>query len=61
MFYAQRGAKKGFFASLVSFTCFLANNANLFPSVCAMLLSGGALTPLHKLGVDHVAQPTYPR
>jgi len=52
LFFARRGEKKGFFSSLVSFVCFLANNSNLFPPVCAMLLSGGALTPLHKLGAS---------
>ncbi len=35
----------------MSFSCFLANNSKVFPAVCALLLSGGALTPLHKLGV----------
>jgi hypothetical protein len=49
LFFACRGESKGFFASLVTFACFLANNPSLFPQVCAKLLSGGALTPLHKL------------
>jgi hypothetical protein len=49
LFFAVRGQKSGFFNSLVAFTCFLADNSTLFPPVCAMLLSGGALTPLHKL------------
>jgi hypothetical protein len=52
MFHACRGEKQGFFASLVSFTCFLANNPKQFPSTCAFLLSGGALTPLHKAGAE---------
>jgi hypothetical protein len=52
LFFARRGEKKGFFSSLVSFACFIANNSELFPSVCSMLLSGGALTPLHKLGAS---------
>ena len=50
LFFACRGEKKGFLSSFVSFACFLANNSKLFPHVCALLLSGGALTPLHKLG-----------
>ena len=49
MFYACRGEKKGFFVSLTNFICFLANNTSLFPQICALLLSGGSLTPLHKL------------
>ena len=49
MFYECRG-EKGFFSSFVNFACFLAANPKLFPPVCAMLLSGGALTPLHKVG-----------
>jgi hypothetical protein len=49
LFLANRGEKKGFFSSLTVFICFLADNPTLFPSVCSMLLSGGALTPLHKL------------
>lgn len=52
LFYTGRGEKKGFFASFVMFACFLANNPRLFPPVCALLLSGGALTPLHKLNSD---------
>jgi len=52
MFLSCRGEKTGFFNSFVNFCCFLANNSSLFPSVCALLLSGGALTPLHKLSAD---------
>ena len=36
----------------MNFCCFLTDNSSLFPSVCALLLSGGALTPLHKLSTD---------
>ena len=52
LFQACRGEKQGFFQSLVNFSCFLANNSKLFPTVCAELISGGAVTPLHKLGPD---------
>ena len=52
LFYGGRGEKKGFFPSFVTFACFLANNPTLFPKVCSLLLSGGALTPLHKLNFD---------
>ena len=52
LFQACRGEKQGFLQSLVDFSCFLANNPKLFPTICAKLISGGAVTPLHKLGPD---------
>ena len=52
LFFAGRGETKGFFPSFVMFACFLANNPICFPPVCSLLLSGGALTPLHKLNAD---------
>jgi hypothetical protein len=52
LLFSCRGLKTGFFGSLVRFSCFLANQPTLFPPVCASLLSGGLLTPLHKLGND---------
>ncbi len=52
LFFSRRGEKKGFFSSLVDFSCFIANHSKLFPTVCSLLLSGGALTPLHKLGAN---------
>jgi hypothetical protein len=50
LLFSCRGLKTGFFPSLVRFSCFLANHPTLFPPICATLLSGGILTPLHKLG-----------
>ena len=52
LFFSCRGEKNGFFQSLVNFCCFLTDNPSLFPSTCALLLSGGALTPLHKLNPE---------
>ena len=49
MLFTVRGQKEGFLQALVEFLAFVANNANLFPSVCGQVLSGGALIPLHKL------------
>ena len=56
LFHSCRGAKTGFFRSFVNFACFLANNANLFPSICATLLSAGALTPLNKVSQEECKQ-----
>lgn len=49
LFHSCRAEKKGFFNSFVDFTCSIANQSHLFPPICALLLSGGSLTPLHKL------------
>ena len=45
LFFACRGATKGFFRSFVGFDCLLANTPNVFPVVCSTLISAGALTP----------------
>ena len=49
LFFPVRGEKDGFLSSFSRFACLLANKPILFPFICATLLSGGALTPLHKL------------
>ena len=49
MFYFCRGEKKGFFNSFVLFSCF-SRTILLSFLLCALYFSGGALTPLHKLG-----------
>ena len=41
MLFSCRGAKTGFFRSLVNFACYLANNADMFPTICSVLLSAG--------------------
>ena len=56
LFFPCRGAKSGFFRSFVNFACFLANNANLFPTICSTLLSAGALTPLNKVSQEERQQ-----
>ncbi len=40
----------------MSFASFLANNANLFPTVCSTLLSAGELTPLNKVSEEERQQ-----
>ena len=52
---------RGFFSlvgvrKLVSFASFLANKAELFPTVCSTLLSAGALTPLNKVSEEERQQ-----
>jgi len=56
LFHSNRSQKKGFFSSLVSFICFLANNSHLFPPICSLLFSAGALTPLNKLPTEESKQ-----
>jgi hypothetical protein len=46
----------GFFTMLVKFICLLANQSDLFPSICAVLLGGGLLTPLNKLSPQECLQ-----
>ena len=48
LLFTDRAAKPGFLHSFANFLTFLANNTTLFPEVCALLLSAGTLTPLHK-------------
>ena len=52
LFFSCRGSKVGFFRSFVNFACLIANNASLFPTICATLFSAGALTPLNKVSDD---------
>ena len=56
LFFSCRGAKVGFFRSFVNFACLIANNASLFPTLCATLLSAGALTPLNKVSDEERQQ-----
>jgi hypothetical protein len=44
LFFSCRGEKVGFFRSFATFASFLANKADLFPTVCSTLLSAGAHT-----------------
>ena len=59
LFFFCRGEKVGFFRSFATFASFLANKAELYPTVCSTLLSAGALTPLNKVSV--LARPAAER
>ena len=56
LFFPWRAESGGFFSALVSFVQLLTNCPELFPSICAVLLGAGALTPLHKLSKVEQAQ-----
>ena len=52
LFFPWRGEDGGFFTSLVHLVCLLVNESHVFPSVCAVMLASGALTPLHKVSKE---------
>jgi hypothetical protein len=56
LLFPWRGEEKGVFKSLCEFCCYIANNSQHFPPVCAVLLGAGALTPLNKLNAEEQAQ-----
>jgi hypothetical protein len=56
LFFPWRGEEGGFFKGLARFACLIANEPETMPSLSAVLLGAGALTPLHKLSKQEQAQ-----
>jgi len=56
LFFSCRGEKVGFLRSFATFASFLANKADLFPTVCSTLYSAGALTPRNKVSEEERQQ-----
>jgi hypothetical protein len=56
LLFLCRGVSDSFFHSLAAFACFLANSPEMFPSICAVLISAGSLTPLNKVSHEEQKQ-----